>query len=42
MRPVSQVALKVDGSGHRQKFNGKSEFYPELRISLAYLWELAL
>jgi hypothetical protein len=41
-RPVSQVALKVDGSGHRQDFNGKSEFYPEIRISLSYLWELGL
>jgi hypothetical protein len=42
MRPVSQVAAKVDASGHRQKFNGKSEFYPEVRFSISYLWELAL
>ena len=42
LRPVSQVAFKVDGSGHRQQFNGKSEFYPEIRLSLAYLWELSL
>lgn len=41
LRPVPQVALKVDGSGHRQDFNGKSEFYPEVRFSLSYLWELA-
>lgn len=39
-RPVAPVALKVDGSGHLQQFNGKSEFYPELRVSLSYLWEL--
>jgi hypothetical protein len=39
-RPVTPVALKVDGSGHRQDFNGKSEFYPEIRVSLSYLWEL--
>lgn len=42
LRPVSQVAAKVDASGHRQKFNGKSEFYPEVRFSISYLWELAL
>lgn len=42
LRPVSQVALKCDVSGHRQEFNGKSEFYPEFRTSLAYLWELSL
>lgn len=41
LRPVPQVALKIDGSGHRQDFNGKSEFYPEVRFSLSYLWELA-
>lgn len=40
IRPVPQVALKIDGSGHLQQFNGKSEFYPELRVSLSYLWEL--
>ena len=42
IRPVPQVAFKIDGSGHRQKFNGASEFYPEIRLSLSYLWELAL
>ncbi|MEY4576691.1 MAG: hypothetical protein RL701_1394 [Pseudomonadota bacterium] len=41
IRPVPQVAFKIDGSGHRQKFNGKSEFYPEIRLSLAYLWEFS-
>jgi hypothetical protein len=41
-RPVSQVAAKLDASGHRQVFNGKSEFYPEVRFSISYLWELAL
>jgi len=41
LRPVPPVALKIDGSGHRQDFNGKSEFYPEVRFSLSYLWELA-
>jgi uncharacterized protein YhjY with autotransporter beta-barrel domain len=42
LRPVTQVAVKLDASGHRQKFNGKSEFYPEVRLSISYLWELAL
>ena len=42
LRPVPQAALKIDGSGHRQDFNGKSEFYPEIRFSLSYLWELSL
>lgn len=40
IRPISQVALKVDGSGHVQRFNGSTEFYPELRLSLSYLWSL--
>ncbi|MDD9940239.1 MAG: hypothetical protein OXU20_04155, partial [Myxococcales bacterium] len=39
-RPVPQVALKLDGSAHVQDFNGKSEFYPEIRISFSYLWGL--
>lgn len=42
VRPVPQVAAKLDASGHRQEFNGESEFYPEVRFSLSYLWELAL
>jgi hypothetical protein len=41
-RPISQIAAKLDASGHRQEFNGKSEFYPEVRFSISYLWELAL
>lgn len=39
-RPITQVALKVDGSGHLQDFNGRAEFYPELRLSFSYLWGL--
>lgn len=39
-RPVSQVALKLDASGHVQKFNGATEFYPEVRVSFSYLWGL--
>lgn len=40
LRPLPQVALKVDASGHLQNFNQRSEFYPEIRFSLSYLWEL--
>lgn len=40
-RPVYPVALKIDGSGHLQQFNGETVFYPELRVSLSYLWEIA-
>ena len=40
IRPVPQVALKVDGSAHVQEFNGKTEWYPELRLSFSFLWGL--
>ncbi|HEY6879033.1 MAG TPA: hypothetical protein VI299_13495 [Polyangiales bacterium] len=40
-RPVPQVALKVDSSVHNYKFNGEHVFYPEIRASFSYLWELA-
>ncbi len=39
-RPVDAVALKLDGSNHRQKFNGETVNYPEIRISFSYLWSL--
>ena len=39
-RPNPAVAFKVDGSTHTQQFNGESITYPEIRISLSYLWEL--
>lgn len=40
IRPVPQVALKVDGSAHQLQYNGESIFYPEIRFSLSYLWQL--
>jgi hypothetical protein len=40
LRPVPAVALKVDGSGHIQKFNGQTEIYPELRVSVSYNWQM--
>ncbi len=39
-RPVPAVALKVDSSVHSYKFNDEYVFYPELRCSFSYLWEL--
>lgn len=41
VRPVSQVALKVDGSAHQLQYNNKTDYYPEIRISFSYLWEVA-
>jgi len=40
IRPVPQVAFKIDGSAHQLMFNGESVFYPEIRFSLSYLWQL--
>lgn len=42
VRPVPPVALKVDGSAHIQPVGGETFIYPEIRINLAYLWELNL
>ena len=39
-RPIPQIALKVDGSAHIQQFNDETVFYPEVRASFSYLWEL--
>ncbi|MFN3201114.1 MAG: hypothetical protein ACE366_22130 [Bradymonadia bacterium] len=39
-RPISPVALKLDGSAHIQDFNGKQEIYPEVRLSFSYFWQL--
>jgi hypothetical protein len=41
-RPVPPVALKVDSSVHSYNFNDEHVFYPEVRASFSYLWELAL
>ena len=39
-RPISAFAIKLDGSVHIQDFNGKLEWYPEVRTSLSYHWQL--
>lgn len=39
VRPIRFVAVKVDGSTHTQKFNGKFETYPEIRTSFSLYWE---
>jgi len=41
IRPVPQVALKLDGSAHAHLYNGEPVIYPEVRVSLSYLWQLA-
>lgn len=35
-RPVSNVAIKLDGSYHIQNFNGKSVSYPEVRLDFSF------
>ena len=40
IRPVPQVALKLDGSAHQMQFNGETVFFPEARVSLSYMWQL--
>ena len=40
LRPVPEVAFKVDGSTHVQDFNGEAINYSEVRASLSYLWQL--
>ena len=40
VRPVPQVAVKLDGSIHFQKIAGQETNYPELRLSFAYYWEI--
>jgi len=40
-RPISAVALKLDGSMHDQTIAGATLRYPEVRLSFSYFWELA-
>ncbi len=37
--PVDRVAIKFDHSAHYQKFNGKTESYPEFRLDFSYLFK---
>ncbi len=39
-RPSSDIALKLDGSVHVQRVLGQQTAYPEIRVSLAYFFEL--
>jgi hypothetical protein len=39
-RPIPPVAIKADTSTHTQTFNGKTEVYPEVRLSMSYTWSL--
>jgi hypothetical protein len=40
IRPVSFIAVKIDGSTHTQQFNGDTVTYPEFRSSFSFYWEL--
>jgi hypothetical protein len=35
-RPIPNVAIKLDGSYHSQRFNGRDEIYPELRLDFSF------
>jgi hypothetical protein len=35
-RPIPAVAIKLDGSYHTQRFNGKDVMYPELRLDFSF------
>jgi hypothetical protein len=37
-KPVDKVAIKFDHSSHIQKFNGKTESYPEFRFDVSYMF----
>lgn len=38
-RPITNVAIKLDGSIHSQKFNGKNEIYPEIRMDFSFAFK---
>lgn len=38
-RPIPTVAIKLDGSIHSQKFNGKTVQYPEIRLDLSWAFK---
>lgn len=38
-RPIPVVAIKLDGSIHSQKFNGKMESYPEVRLDFSWAFK---
>jgi len=38
-KPIDAVAIKLDGSVHSQKFNGKTESYPEIRFDVSYAFK---
>jgi len=38
-RPVQEVAIKLDGSLHMQKFNGQMYSYPEIRLDFSFAFD---
>lgn len=39
-KPDPAVAIKLDGSTHIQKFNGKTESYPEVRLDVSCAFKM--
>ncbi|UCC44081.1 MAG: hypothetical protein JSU65_13370 [Candidatus Zixiibacteriota bacterium] len=37
-KPVDEVAIKLDHSAHIQKYNGRTESYPEIRFDVSYMF----
>lgn len=42
VRPIDPVALKLDTSAHLTPIDGSLNIYPEVRVSLSYLWDIDL
>lgn len=38
-RPIQNVAIKLDGSVHTQKFNGETVAYPEIRMDFSFAFD---
>ena len=38
--PIAELALKLDSSAHVQKFNGRTEVYPEVRFDVSFAFKL--
>jgi hypothetical protein len=39
-KPHESVAIKLDSSAHIQKFNGKTEVYPEVRLDISFAFKM--
>jgi outer membrane receptor protein involved in Fe transport len=39
-KPHESVAIKLDSSAQIQKFNGKTEYYPEVRLDISFAFKM--